>query len=252
MFVSADFLAIQYGIDDAIARFFTDREPPADNLYWKGRQLYVRIETGYIFIPMIVDLFRRLGIPKTTLLGDEYIRLLENIGHITALEEVQRITHAEAIDQCISLTATHHRNQAQYNTIVQFMKGEPSSIVNTNPYKALHRGDIFLFTLCALDIDDDTFQKAIHYWFALIGLLLILDDADDIETDQQTGDENTFIESGMDVTGIQAISDLVITHLRTIHSINKSMATTLDKKFIRLSEKPLFKQSLNWQHHGIR
>jgi len=252
MFVTADFLAIHYGIDDTIAQFFTDREPPADNLYWKGKQLYVRIETGYIFIPLIVDLFRRLGIPKSMLLGDEYIQLLEKIGHITALEETGRMTHTEAVEQCIALTATNHENEAQYHHIINFIRKENTSfIVDTNPYKALHRGDIFLFTLCALEINDDTFHKAVHYWFALIGLLLMLDDADDITIDQQSGDENTFIESGMDAAGVQAISELATTHLRTIYSLNKSMATTLDKKFIKLAELPLFKQHLNWQHHGI-
>ena len=36
MFVSADFLIIQYGVHDEIANFFVDREPPENNLYWNN------------------------------------------------------------------------------------------------------------------------------------------------------------------------------------------------------------------------
>jgi hypothetical protein len=44
MFVSSNFLAIHYGVNDTIAKFFVDREPPINNLYWKDKLLYLRHE----------------------------------------------------------------------------------------------------------------------------------------------------------------------------------------------------------------
>ncbi len=78
MFISADFLAIQYGVDDAIAKFFVDRKPPENNLYWKGKELYLRKEPGWLFIPLIVDLLFRLGIPKQQLLSSKFIELIRS------------------------------------------------------------------------------------------------------------------------------------------------------------------------------
>ena len=68
MFISTDFLAIKFGVDDAIARFFVDREPPANNLYWKDKLLYLRPAPGYLFIPLIVDLLFKIGIERQQLL----------------------------------------------------------------------------------------------------------------------------------------------------------------------------------------
>jgi hypothetical protein len=58
MFVSAGFLGIQYGVDDKIGKFFVDRDPPAENLYWKDKLMYLRVEPGWLFIPLIVELER--------------------------------------------------------------------------------------------------------------------------------------------------------------------------------------------------
>ncbi len=68
MFISTGYLGIQYGVDNNIAKFFVDREPPANNLYWKDKYLYLRPSPGYLFIPLIVD------IPE--------ILLQQHIGHI--------------------------------------------------------------------------------------------------------------------------------------------------------------------------
>lgn len=97
MFISADFLGITYGVDDKIARFFADREPPLDNLYWKGKLLYLRPSPGYLFIPLIVDLLFKLGIDRNQLLSNEFVSTMEMTGHISALEETGQITKAEAI-----------------------------------------------------------------------------------------------------------------------------------------------------------
>src|SRR4051794_25269752 len=100
MFISADYLSIGYGVGNAIARFFVDREPPADNLYWKGKLLYLRPTPGYLFIPLIVDLLYKLNISKQQLMSEEFVSTMERIGHISALEETNQITSAEAVQQC--------------------------------------------------------------------------------------------------------------------------------------------------------
>ena len=49
MFISSAYLSINYGVDDKIATFFVDREPPVNNLYWTGK-LIIPTSCTRIFI----------------------------------------------------------------------------------------------------------------------------------------------------------------------------------------------------------
>src|SRR5438045_9553131 len=111
MFVSTNALTIYYGVDDKIAQFFVDREPPKDNLYWKDKLLYLRLEPGYIFIPLIVDILYKLGIERAQLLSDKFIDLMEAMGHISALEESKKIDHSETITEAKKLALASNANR---------------------------------------------------------------------------------------------------------------------------------------------
>jgi hypothetical protein len=186
MFVSANYLAIQFGVNDTIAKFFVDREPPINNLYWKDKLLYLRNEPGYLFIPIIVDTLNKLGIDRSILLDKDYIDTLEAIGHIAGLHEAEQITSEEAIVQCIALTKDKVQNQYFYTALLSYMKGETNNFIAPlcTPFKALHRGDIFLFSLAVLKFDDEASEKIVQFWFAIITSFLMLDDADDLEKDR--------------------------------------------------------------------
>lgn len=247
MFVSANFLAIQYGVDDEIARFFADREPPANNLYWKDKLLYLRPQPGWLFIPLIVDLLYKNGIAKSELLGEEFISVMEQVGHISALEETRQLNREEAIAACRALVNNKAKNKTYFKNLVAFMEGQvPNAFAPlATPFKALHRGDIFLFALCVLTFNDDLQVKLVATWFALISTLLLLDDADDMTSDKETGDENAFLESGLTKEGLQQIVDLVRRNLRLIETLNKSMAKKLDQGYTSLYKLPSINKLLN-------
>ena len=247
MFVSANFLAIQYGVDDEIARFFADREPPADNLYWKDKLLYLRPQPGWLFIPLIVDLFYKCGISKAALLGDEFVTVMEQIGHISALEETGQLSQKQAIETCMELVRSKKTNDTYFNNLAEFMVKDNRSVFDklATPFKALHRGDIFLFALCVLHFEEELQEKLVSFWFALISTLLLLDDADDMTNDKETGDPNAFIESGLSREGLQQIVNLVRKNLQLIGSINKSMAAKLDQGYTSLYKLPSINKLLN-------
>jgi hypothetical protein len=247
MFISTGYLGIQYGVDNKIAKFFVDREPPVDNLYWKDRYLYLRPSPGYLFIPLITDLLFKLGIDREQLLSDEFIQCLEQIGHISAMEEIKQISKADAIEQCTALAKENCRNESWLNTVVNYFNGSPENLFVSiaTPFKALHRGDVFLFSLSALDFPEALFEKVAQQWFALISTLLLLDDAEDINDDKANNEENAFLESGLDKHGIEQVKQLVAHNLRTISAINSIMAKKLDAKFKELSEKPYIRPLIN-------
>lgn len=247
MFVSSDFLAINYGVHDEIAIYFTEREPPTNNLYWKDKLMYLRPEPGYLFIPVIVDTLNRLGINRKILLDDNYINLLEQIGHIAALEESNQINKEEAINKCINLTKDRAVNKNYYNSLVDYMKGGSNNFIFNLllPYKALHRGDIFLFSISILDIDNELAEKIVSNWFIIIGSFLLLDDAQDIEKDKLSNDENAFIQCGLHKKGIEEIKLFLGYLLTSIKAFNKPLARAIDNQFVKLAELPHIKNYLN-------
>ena len=240
MFISAEFLAINYGIDDKIAHFFVDREPPADNLYWKGKLLYLRPAPGYLFIPLIVDLLYRLGIDRQQLLSEEFVTTMEQIGHISALEETGQISAKEAFKKCAELVNDTCKNKDWLNNVINYLDDEKVNFFSylSAPFKALHRGDVFLFSICALEFPEVLQEKIAEQWFALISTLLLLDDAEDIKADKETGDVNAFLESGLNVEGFHNIKELVSQNLKKIHLLNPAMTLQLNKQYKEYVEKP--------------
>ncbi|MEJ7683447.1 MAG: hypothetical protein WKG06_37440 [Segetibacter sp.] len=241
MFISSEFLAVNYGVDDKIARFFVDREPPADNLYWKGKLLYLRPAPGYLFIPLIVDLLFKLGIDRQQLLSEEFVATMEQVGHISALEETRQISDNEAIKKCAELVKETCRNKDWLNDLVDYLNHRKVNFFSrlSSPFKALHRGDVFLFAVCSLEFPSELHEKIAEQWFALISTLLLLDDAEDIEADKETGDANAFLESGLNTEGIHKIKKLVSQNLEKIRVINPTMAFQLNMQYNENIEKPV-------------
>lgn len=242
MFISTKYLVAKYGIDEAIARFFVDREPPVDNLYWHEKLLYLRPAPGYLFIPLIVDLLFKLGIHKEMLLSEKFIGTMESIGHISALEEIKKISAQEAIEQCNDLVEKVSVNTAWLNDVKEYLNGGQATLLGklVTPYKSLHRGDVFLLSLSTLEFSSSLFKAIAQQWFALISALLLLDDAEDVESDQETGDENAYIESGLNAEGLDRIAELVQHDVETIASVNPVMAAELERQHTALVEKHTF------------
>ena len=242
MFISADYLGIHYGVDDKIARFFVDREPPANNLYWKGKLLYLRPAPGYLFIPLMVDLLFKAGIERQQLLSEGFVTTMEQVGHISALEEIRQISNEEAIRECSALVKDTCKTKEWHNHVSDYFSDVPGNIFSglATPFKALHRGDVFLFSVCTLSFSSTLIKKIAEQWFALISTLLMLDDAEDIETDKETGDENAFLESGLHAEGLRRIVALADKNFNTIASLNRSMSRELSKQFKEIIENLYF------------
>lgn len=248
MFISTKHLVNKYGVDETIARFFVDREPPRDNLYWHGKLLYLRPSLpGYLFIPLIIDLLHRLGLQKQALLADEFITVMEQVGHISALEEIGKISMAEAIEKCQELTEANAANKVWLDNVTNFFRSNKGNIFGklTTPFKSLHRGDVFLFSLTTLKFPVSLFNTVVEQWFALISTCLLIDDAQDIESDMETGDDNAFLESGLNLAGLQNITVHVKNCLQKISALNETMAGELERQYQDVMQLPHILKLLN-------
>lgn len=248
MFVSTKQLVKNYGIDEEIARFFVDREPPANNLYWHGKLLYLRPSLpGYLFIPLIVDLLYKLGLDKQALLSEEFVTTMEQVGHISVLEETEKISMAEAIKKCEELVGEKTVNDTWLSNVVNYFEGIEGNLFSklTTPFASLHRGDMFLFSLSTVAFPVAFFEKIAEIWFALISLCLLVDDAIDIESDKEKEDENAYLESGLNAEGLTRINELVKHSLEKISSVNPTMAGELARQHNELAQQPHIIELLN-------
>src|SRR3954464_8734104 len=139
MFISSSFLEINYGINDKIAAFFVDREPPANNLYWHEKLLYLRPAPGYLFIPLIVDLLYRSGIERQELLSESFVGTMEQVGHISALEETGKITAQKAIKTAAELVRNSCINKGWHKNLVDYFSNGDNNFFRSSapPFKAL-------------------------------------------------------------------------------------------------------------------
>jgi hypothetical protein len=248
MFVSTKQLVQTYGIDEEIARFFVNREPPANNLYWNEKLLYLRPSLpGYLFIPLIVDLLYKVGLDKHELLSEVFVTAMEQVGHISVLEETGKISMVEAIKQCEQLVKVKSVNDLWLSNVIRYLEQTEANLFTklTTPFKSLHRGDIFLFSLSTLAFPETLFEKIAKLWFALISLSLLVDDALDIDNDKEFGDENAYIESGLNTKGLKNIEELVKMSVGIISSINTTMAKELERQHQEIAQQPYIQKFLN-------
>ncbi|HZG25113.1 MAG TPA: hypothetical protein VEZ17_11060 [Chitinophagaceae bacterium] len=224
MFTSKEFLHLHLGVDPEIAKFFVDRKIPADNLYWKGKYLYVASGTGFLFIPLFIDLQCKLGVNKYDLLEETYVQLIEAILHSAALYEHQVISFEDHLANCRKLLENRIYNQQLYQDLNVYLTTN-----DLKPYKnlgttnrALNRADTFLFSLCALKLPRTVVDPIIFHWYTLVPCLLLLDDITDLKDDLHKNEENAVTEFGPGSLGIiRAIEFLKMkfAELRTINSL---------------------------------
>lgn len=231
MFTSKEDLKLSYGIDMEIGKYFVDRKVPENNSYWKNRYLYINPMPGYLFIPIYADLQYRLGIPKSEILNDQHLQLVESILDCIGREEFSGQTYQQHIDECLAVARPDSKNLVLLEELASHFKGlgNISSKVQFNAaLKALGRVDTYLFSLCLFDLDEATKQKLVDAWHAIMNFYLITDDLDDIGDDLKTGEPNAVIEAGLNEKGAARIENILRDSYEVMNAINPVFANRMD------------------------
>jgi hypothetical protein len=234
MFLTKDDLKLSYGIELSIGKAYVDRIVPADNLYWKGRTIYIPGASGYIFMPIYSDLLRRSGVTLAFLLSETYFLINEAILHSAALLEHREIVWEKHIEECISIVAPHVQRVNLFEELKQYLLAQkpmksPNSRFGTD-FPSLNRADSYLLSLSC--IPDETFddQKAIDGWYAMITYFLLMDDLADIRDDILNGEENAIVEAGLHHEGIDKIEYMMNASIDKLNLINPVLANRIDHK----------------------
>ena len=228
-------LADEFGLDDEIAAFFADRKPPVDNLFWKGKYVYLSNTLGYIIIPLLFDVQYRLGVEKSLLLDEKHVSLMEDGFDWMAKYEAKLITYEDFIGGCKTVFEPTVVNQGFFHNLLLYLKGGHTAHYQLgSPVQALNRADAFFFTLCDTPMDDEVLKRIVKAWSYIKVNALILDDINDLESDRLEGEENSIIELGDDEAAIGRLQAMFNENVKSLAAINAKLAHYLEMGFAQL------------------
>ncbi|GAO45697.1 hypothetical protein [Flavihumibacter petaseus] len=246
MFTSKEYLSDELGVDPEIARFFVDRKVPQNNMYWKGRLLYVARGTGYLFIPLLVDLMYKAGIPKGVLLETAYVQQMEQILDLAARYEYKEKTFEEHIAEIDALVLPGARQQWLVENLRVYFRQEvlhpAAGLGIDNP--PLNRGDALLYWFTALEAPKETIEQLIAAWYALVPAFLLLDDLVDLKEDQENNDENSVARYGYNSSGVREAITVLEGMFETLGRLNAPLAVHLNDILVSSLRKPYFQHIL--------
>src|SRR5687768_14695895 len=247
MFTSKEYLHTRLGVDAEIAAFFVDRKVPVNNLYWKGRYLYVASGTGYTFIPVFFDLQYKLGISKKELLDPLHLEVCEAGLHSAALYELQTITFTQHVENVKLLLSPYIKNHKLFEDLCGYFKLEelkPYKYLGTFS-KALNRADSYLFTLTMLEATPLQVEKMVDAWYALVPSFLLLDDLTDLQEDIDNNEENSIRDFGEGSVGVEKAIEYVRLKFIYLKSINHELGDYLEKSLQKRMLTPYMQSILN-------
>ncbi|MDP4251718.1 MAG: hypothetical protein Q8918_16585, partial [Bacteroidota bacterium] len=187
MFISANQLHREMGVDLTIARFFVDRAVPQDNSFWEGKLLYISFGNGYLSIPVYYDLLHRIGMPLDLLLAEDHILFTEKLMHHAIEQERKKITKNEEQIAIRDLLKGRIKNPDWYLSLCNYLDQgilKPMHAFGLEP-PSLNRADVFLYVLCDLPLNEKQWKLAVRYWYALHPTYLVMDDLRDYEKDRE-------------------------------------------------------------------
>jgi len=250
MFTSKEYLHLKLGVDPEIAAFFVDRKVPVNNMYWKGRYLYVASGTGYLFIPLYFDLQYRLGVSKKQLLNPLQVEICEAGLHSAAMYEHEKITFSQHIENVKLLVSPYIKNPVLFEDLSGYFSNEtlrPYKYLGTFS-KPLNRADTYLFTLTMLEATSVQVEKMIDQWYALVPSFLLMDDLTDLQEDNEKNEENSITDFGPGNLGVEKAIEYLRLKITYLNSVNQQLGEFLEKSLNKKLHTPYMQSILNNQY----
>jgi hypothetical protein len=229
MFVSVRQLKEEMGVDEAIARFFVDRNVPANNSFWQKRLLYIGRANGYISIPVYYDILYRVGVQRENLLEEQHVYFMEQLMHYAILHEKKEISFFQQLQKINEMLAGRIKSQAFYEELLNYLT-QPVLLPRQRlglDLPSMNRADVFLFVLCDLPLSEKSIDDAIRYWYALHPSYLIFDDVYDYEKDKTAGEENVILELGGGIEGLEKAISILEKNAEILKEISPALCDSI-------------------------
>ncbi|HTQ29115.1 MAG TPA: hypothetical protein VMI35_13345 [Puia sp.] len=238
MYISVRHLKNNLGVDEQLARFFVDRKIPENNIFWKGRLLYVGRGNGYVSIPVYYDLLHRIGLPTDLLLSEGHLQFMERVMHFAILVEFNQMSFADQLEAIKHLLSERVKQKEFLEELLAYLEQpvlKPMGRLGM-PVPALNRADVFLFVLCDLPLTAQQLSLAIKYWYALHTSYLLMDDIYDYKFDKQERAESSVIELGDGPAGFEKALSLIDENCKTLQEVNPVLANHFQEMMADLKD----------------
>lgn len=226
------------GVDEQIARFFVDRKVPENNVFWKGRLLYVSGGNGFTSIPVYYDLLHRLGLPREILLSETHLHFMEWVMHYAILAEQNQISFTGQLESITHLLEGRVQEPSFFQQLLEYLHQSVLKPIGRlgKSVPALNRADVFLFILCDLPLSEDQLALAIRYWYGLHTSYLLMDDIYDYQFDKQDKEDSSILELGDGPAAFEKAFQILQENQAILSEINPILGQYFAEKLVDLKD----------------
>jgi hypothetical protein len=217
------YLECDLGVDQSIIELLCKRPVPKNNEYWKGRNTYLSKSPGYLFIPILLDLF--LKSKSNQPLSEEYLQLIERILHHAARQERTEVSYSLLDLDCQNILRLIGIGDNEIKKIETDLVNRPFSLFPPK-YKSLHRANSYLYSAVLFPNDYDLIFA---HWESVMPLLLFLDDLTDLHDDIATQAENCLLDSPNIENNFFELYPLFTESIKPLQKVNIKIYKELDR-----------------------
>jgi hypothetical protein len=219
------YLEFELGIHPGIIHFLHDRPIPQGNEYWKERTSFLSKSPGYLFIPILFDLFIKSGIDKSVILSELHIHLVEQILHLAARQEREHLTYLQLQEQCREVVQHAGVEVDEIDRVDQTLVNRTFLRI-PEKYKSLRRANSYLYSGALFP---NNYDLIFQLWEAVMPFFLFLDDLTDLNEDIANQSENCLLDSPGVQDNFFILHPLMAELLKKIEPVNSKLYQQLDK-----------------------
>jgi hypothetical protein len=219
------YLEIDLGIHPDVIRFFYNRPVPQSNEYWKGRASFLSKSPGYLFIPILFDLFLKSELNKSVVLSELHIHLIEEILHLAARQEREHLTYSQLHEQCRAVLQKMGIPIDEIQRTDQSLVHRPFKQIPSK-FQSLQRANSYLYSAVLFPKDYDL---VFQLWESLMPFFLFLDDLTDLTEDMANESENCLLDSPELHDNFFVLHPLMAELLKRIEPVNSKLYYQLDR-----------------------
>ncbi|MEQ1584622.1 MAG: hypothetical protein ABL895_01990 [Cyclobacteriaceae bacterium] len=217
------YLETDLGIHKNAIEFLCTRQAPENNEYWKGRKDFISQSPGYLFIPILFDLFLKSNL-GAAVLTELHLLLIEEILHSAARQESGSITYLQHHQECREIL---YRNGTSIEEItrVERLVSRPFTHFPAN-YKSLRRANSYLYSAVLFP---NNYNLIFNHWESVMPLFLFLDDLTDLPEDLVTHSENSLLDSPNLENNFFTLHSLIAESIKPVEKINDVLYKELNR-----------------------
>lgn len=217
------YLETNLGIHRNVIECLCHREVPKNNKYWKGRKSFLSQSPGYLFIPILLDLFLKYNF-GVAVLSESHLLLIEEILHSAANQEAGHITYLQHHEECRAILHRMGIPDEKIIKIEQTMVNRPFSLF-PEKYKSLRRANSYLYSAALFPNHDDIIFQC---WESVMPLFLFLDDLTDLPEDITSQSENCLLDAADIEHNFFVLHPLIAESIKPLEKINDRLYRELN------------------------